>query len=115
RKHKATSDDRRSNIPSELMDQIISDYRDLGDLRRDIDGAFHGSIVEYTRLWIIDRIDLNRDGVADFIIYPPVDPFCGTHSGMVLIYQRTSVAYRNLIDRNQDYEPRFSIGHSGPV
>lgn len=87
-----------SKIPSELMEQIINENSDLR-VRDVINGAYNGSVAEYIRDWKVERIDLNKDGIPDFIIYP-LSPFSGNHVGTVLIYQKTSTGYRNLAKDN---------------
>ena len=101
-----------SKLPSELMKNIINDYSYLGDVKDIISGAFDGREAEYTRDWRVERIDLNKDKILDFIIYPYGTPFSGNHSGIVLIYQKTSTGYRNLTERSDPLN--WADSHSAP-
>src|SRR6266496_2482904 len=78
-----------NKIPSELMNQITHDHRELLT-------TFNGSVTDLFYNCIVQRLDLNKDEVPDFLIAMRSYPFAGNHVGTLLIYQKTSSGYRNL-------------------
>lgn len=89
-----------NKIPSDLMEQIVKDYSDLAV--REYINALKGGVAEYTRPWRVERVDLNRDGLLDFLIDANSAPFAGSHVNSVLIYQKTLAGYRNLTSRGSE-------------
>lgn len=92
----------RPKIPIELAKQIVKDITKNNDDKNWFKEKYNGNIDELISYLDFIRIDLNQDGLLEYIILPHDIYFCGSGGCSLWIYRSTKKNYEALFGIKQE-------------
>ncbi len=89
---------RTATVPVRLAQQVIKDLNNEDWLKE-----YDGNLIKLTQTWRTEPVDLNADGIPEFIVIPLGSKYCGAGGCAVWIYRKTG----------EGYEALFGMGDEG--